>query len=257
MIPAALIEQLRACQHLAILTGAGVSAESGIPTFRDALTGLWQRYSAEKLASLAGFSKDPALVWGWYEARRQTVLRAIPNPAHIAIAKLATYVPQVTLITQNVDDLHERAGSPEVIHLHGSLHHPRCVGCRRPYTFPDPIVYEDFEPIVEQRINPPFCTHCGALIRPGVVWFGEPLPVRAFSQAEAACQAADLLLVIGTSGMVYPAANLPILASRAGVHVAEINLTSHALNQADTHLDFSLIGKAGEIVPLLVDAAFG
>ena len=129
MTPTPLAETLRSAQHVVVFTGAGVSAESGIPTFRDALTGLWERFDASSLATAEAFRADPALVWGWYEWRRMKVLQAKPNPAHLAIAELARHVPRLTLVTQNVDDLHERAGSREVIHLHGSLHQPRCFDC--------------------------------------------------------------------------------------------------------------------------------
>ncbi len=130
-MPASLISALRSARHVVVFTGAGVSAESGIPTFRDALTGLWERFDPGELATPEAFRRDPALVWGWYEWRRMRVLQSQPNPAHLAIADLARHVPQLTLITQNVDDLHERAGSEDVIHLHGSLHRPRCFACAR------------------------------------------------------------------------------------------------------------------------------
>ena len=172
-IPTELIEQIRNAEHLVVLTGAGVSAESGIPTFRDAMTGLWENYRAEELASAGGFRKSPPLVWGWYEWRRNMVLQAKPNPAHEALAKLATKVPRFTLVTQNVDNLHERAGSIDVLHLHGSLHSPRCFACARPYVFDSTIPPEINE---EKSIEPPRCSHCGGKIRPGVVWFGELLP---------------------------------------------------------------------------------
>jgi NAD-dependent deacetylase len=133
-IPRNLIIALQEAKHVAVLTGAGVSAESGIPTFRDALTGLWERFDAEDLATPDAFRKDKELVWGWYEWRRMKVLRSLPNPAHLAIAELARHVPKLTFVTQNVDDLHKRAGSTDVLHLHGSLHSPRCFACGRVHT---------------------------------------------------------------------------------------------------------------------------
>jgi NAD-dependent deacetylase len=174
-VPASLILALRGARHVAVLTGAGVSAESGIPTFRDALTGLWERFDAEQLATPAAFRRDPDLVWGWYEWRRMKVLRAQPNPAHIAIAVMQCRVPRLTLITQNVDDLHERSGSTDVIHLHGSLHALRCFTCARPHRLVEGVPEE---PEGGRRLPPLRCAHCGEAIRPGVVWFGEPASAR-------------------------------------------------------------------------------
>lgn len=168
-----LPELLRSAQHIVVFTGAGVSAESGISTFRDDLTGLWSRFDAAELATPDAFRRDPDLVWGWYEWRRMNVLRASPNAGHVAIAAMEHHVPKLTLITQNVDDLHERAGSGSVIHLHGSLFAPRCFACARPARFPDE--FPD-EPEGGRRVAPPKCSHCGGRIRPGVVWFGETLP---------------------------------------------------------------------------------
>lgn len=161
-----IVEALRESRYLLVFTGAGVSAESGIPTFRDALTGLWARFDGARLATPEAFLGDPELVWGWYEWRRQRVLRAAPNPAHRAIAELAGRVPRLTLVTQNVDDLHERAGSAEVIHLHGSLHAPRCFTCAAPYAG---LSNQLDEPEEGRRLAPPCCEHCAGVVRPGVV----------------------------------------------------------------------------------------
>ncbi|MNF43073.1 NAD-dependent protein deacylase [compost metagenome] len=242
-------EALRRARHLVVFTGAGVSAESGIPTFRDALTGLWQRFDPGELATAEAFRRDPALVWGWYEWRRAQVLKARPNPAHLAIAELARHVPQLTLVTQNVDDLHERAGSPAVIHLHGSLHQPRCFDCQRPFTR---LAADPQEPAKGRRIEPPRCLQCGGPVRPGVVWFGEMLPEQALQQAFAAAEACDLLLSIGTSGVVYPAAHVPQLALDSGAVVAHINQQAFAPNSPREH---SLVGLAGELVPALLQRA--
>lgn len=246
-IPTELIEKIKNAQHLVVLTGAGISAESGIPTFRDAMTGLWQNYQAETLASAGGFRKDPALVWGWYEWRRNMVLQAKPNPAHEALAKLATLVPKFTLATQNVDDLHERAGSVDVLHLHGSLHSPRCFACARPHVLDSTNVPEINE---EKIIEPPRCLHCGGKIRPGVVWFGENLPEKIFQQAEAAAGKCDVMLVIGTSGLVYPAANIPLIAIRKNATTVQINPTS---TDFDSSVTYNLVGKAGEILPAILE----
>jgi NAD-dependent deacetylase len=252
MISTNLIHHLQHTKHLAILTGAGVSAESGIPTFRDALTGLWENYDAELLASEEGFIADPELVWGWYEWRRKKVLQAMPNRAHRVIAKLAEKVPKLTLITQNVDDLHERAGSQSVLHLHGSLHHPRCFHCHEPYVFPE---YRP-EPsllLKESRIEPPRCHECHHFIRPGVVWFGEPLPTDSWNAAVEAAKECDLMLIVGTSGLVYPAAELPYIAHEQGAKIAQVNPHITSLNSIAS---YNLHGKAGEMLSKLQRLAF-
>jgi NAD-dependent deacetylase len=251
MISNTLAEQLKNAQHLTILTGAGISAESDIPTFRDALTGLWENYSAEKLASEKGFHQDPALVWGWYEWRRHKVLQAKPHAGHEMIAKLATQLPKVTLITQNVDDLHERAGSQNVLHLHGSIHTARCIECGHPYKHPETSEIVEFP---ESRIEPPECEKCSDWVRPNVVWFGEALPVQALREAEQAAEECDLMLIVGTSGLVYPAANLPMVAIRRKITTIQVNPTETDL---DTKVTFDLKGKAGVVLPELYKMAFG
>lgn len=243
-------EALHGARHLVVFTGAGVSAESGIPTFRDALTGLWQRFDPSELATPEAFRRDPALVWGWYEWRRARVLAAQPNPAHRAIAELAGLVPRLTLITQNVDDLHERAGSSAVIHLHGSLHTPRCFACARPFAG---LVGAPQEPEEGRRIEPPRCLHCGGQVRPGVVWFGEELPTQVLAQAFAAAESCDLLLSVGTSGVVYPAAQIPQLALRSGARVVHVNPQPVAIRGDREHC---LVGAAGEVLPCLLAHAF-
>ena len=243
---AQVADLLSQAKHLAILTGAGISAESGIPTFRDALTGLWERFDAEDLATPAAFRRDKALVWGWYEWRRMKVLLSEPNPGHLAIANLAKYVPHSTLITQNVDDLHERAGSQAVLHLHGSLHSPRCFACARPFSFPDGI---PDEPEGGRRLPPPVCAHCGGYIRPGVVWFNEGLPPTVWKAAEQAVHTCDVLLSIGTSGMVYPAAGLPALAQRLGKTVIVINPNETEQDSCATHC---LRARAEHVLPAIL-----
>ncbi len=246
MFPEKLINTLQQAQDIVVLTGAGVSAESGIPTFRDALTGLWQRYDVNQLACEDGFLSDPALVWGWYEWRRHRVLKAKPNPAHLTIAKLAKQVPKLTLITQNVDDLHERAGSHEVLHLHGSLHQPRCIACESLYYLPSIDMMQLTTADQECRINPPRCSLCGGLIRPGVVWFGEALPTKIWNQAVQASLQCDLMLIVGTSGLVWPAADLPYQAEKTGSFVVQINPTLTSFNSI---AQINLAGKAGELLP--------
>jgi len=248
-IPRQLIVALQKARHVVVFTGAGVSAESGIPTFRDSLTGLWERFNAEDLATPGAFRKDKELVWGWYEWRRMKVLRAQPNAAHIAIAALAQLVPKLTVVTQNVDDLHERAGSTDVLHLHGSLHSPRCATCGQAHIVSPGI---PDEPEGGRRLSPPVCS-CGGFVRPDVVWFGEDLPVRALHRAFSAAQECDMLFAIGTSGLVQPAARIPSLAKQASASVVQINPTTTGLDRECT---WSLRGAAGDIMPSLLQAAF-
>ena len=250
MISAPLIETLRNARHIVVFTGAGVSAESGIPTFRDALTGLWERFDAASLATPEAFRAEPALVWGWYEWRRMKDLQAQPNPAHRAIAELSRHVPRLTLVTQNVDDLHERAGSNEVIHLHGSLHQPRCFECgeaaNEPLGMPD-------EPEGGRRVQPPRCAACAGPLRPGVVWFGETLPVDRLNTAFTAAEHCDVLISVGTSGLVYPAAEMPGLAWRAGATVIHVNPQARA---SHGEREYALAGAAGEMLPELIQQTF-
>ncbi|RZA36907.1 MAG: NAD-dependent deacylase [Lysobacteraceae bacterium] len=245
-----LIAALRSARKLMVLTGAGISAESGIPTFRDALTGLWRNFDAARLATPDAFRRDPALVWGWYEWRRMKVLSARPNAAHGAIAQLAGRVEQLSLFTQNVDDLHERAGSQGVRHLHGSLHHPRCVDCARPFPLPPAA---PAEPEGGRRPAPPTCPACAGLIRPGVVWFDEALPADILDQAFDACSSSDLLIVIGTSGTVYPVAQLPDVAKRAGCRIVQVNPAESALDRVCT---WNLRGSAAQVLPALISSAW-
>jgi NAD-dependent deacetylase len=244
---ARLIECLRRAEHVVVFTGAGVSAESGIPTFRDKQTGLWENFDAAELATPAAFRKDPALVWGWYEWRRAAVQRAQPNGAHRAIAEMARRVARLTLITQNVDDLHERAGSPSVLHLHGRLAHPYCESCRRLYTAPAQSTDGSSE---GRRIDPPRCEACGSRIRPGVVWFGESLPADAWRDSQEAATRADVFLCVGTSSIVQPAASLTELAVHAGAVTVQINPNATAMDQWVT---FAYRSPAGTLLPQLLD----
>lgn len=243
-----LLTILRKARHIVVFTGAGVSAESGIPTFRDAQTGLWKQFDAARLASPQAYRTDKALVWGWYEWRRMKVLKAAPNLAHFAIVALAEHVEKLTVITQNVDDLHERAGNVGVIHLHGSLHKPRCFACARPYEFSAEIPEE---PEAGRRLEPPRCQHCDGRIRPGVVWFGERLPEAEWQRAEIAVHNCDVLITIGTSSLVWPAAEIPINAAKRGATVIQINPDETSLDKV---AHYNLRGKAGDIMPRLVKA---
>ena len=223
------------------LTGAGVSAESGIPTFRDAATGLWSRFDPEQLASVDGFRNHPDLVWRWYRERVRAVQDAQPNPGHVALARLARILDGFTIVTQNVDDLHERAGSADVVHLHGRLTAYRCLECGTPVQLG----------LAERLANePPVCAACAGLIRPGVVWFGELLDGSLWQRASAASQQAEVMLVVGTSGMVWPAAELPLLARRTGAHVVEVN---PEVTELTGWVDACVRGRSGEVLPVLAD----
>lgn len=241
------VDWLANAHRLVVFTGAGVSAESGIPTFRDQLTGFWAKFDPAQLATPTAFRNDPTLVWGWYEWRRAQVAQARPNPAHFAIAALMQHVPEVVVVTQNVDDLHERAGSKDVIHLHGSLHAARCFACARLHA----LAECSSSKINSGPLEPPRCTHCNGKIRPGVVWFGEELPEPALRNAFKSAQNADLLLSVGTSGVVYPAARIPEIAREHAAHVVHINT-----EPADTAGAITLTGRAGEWLPKLLHAAF-
>ena len=216
--------------RITVVTGAGMSAESGIPTFRDAPAGLWARFDPQQLATPEAFHEDPALVWGWYRWRAALVLRAEPNAGHLGLASLENAGHEVTVVTQNVDDLHERAGSTRVLHLHGSLFASRCSQCAAaPATEP---LRESLDAVPPDgaREEPPTCSACGGRLRPGVVWFGEGLPEGPWQQAQKAVAGCGLLLVIGTSSLVYPAAALPLAALEAGIPVLEINPQPTALS---------------------------
>lgn len=205
---------LRKSKTPCVLTGAGISADSGIPTFRDAQVGLWEQFRPEELATPAAFRRDPARVHRFYEHRRRLAHTCAPNAAHRGLARLATLLPSLTLITQNVDDLHEQAGSSDVIHLHGHLNFDRCSeGCEGRIPWRIETASDELST----------CGNCGAYLRPDVVWFDELLPENEMARATYAARHADLVLVIGTSSHVYPAAELPVIARREGAFVIEIN----------------------------------
>ncbi|MCU0491989.1 MAG: NAD-dependent deacylase [Chloroflexaceae bacterium] len=241
-LPTELVSALRLARHVVALTGAGISAESGLPTFRDAMTGLWAQYRPEELATPEAFQRNPKLVWEWYAWRRQLVEAAAPNPAHHALAALERLVPRLTLITQNVDSLHQLAGSSAVIELHGNIRRTRCFANGHPAETWD-----------ESKAVPPRCTICGSPLRPGVVWFGERLPEEALNNAIEASATCDFFFSIGTSGMVEPAASLPQVALKFGATVIFINLD---VEDKTTPPLFRLNGKAGTLLPALVAAAW-
>ncbi len=245
-----LIEKLKNAQHLVILTGAGISAESGILTFReDDKTGLWDNYAAKELCTKKDFSRNPKLVWGWYEWRRHTVLCAKPNVGHEIIVKLVDALPKVTLMTQNVDDLHERAGSQNVLRFHGDIHKARCFHCFHSYQHPQTTKFLK-QPT---EIEPPKCEKCGDWIRPGVVFFGESPTQSAVRDAEQAVNECDLMFIVGTSGIVAPVNKLPKSAIERNITTVQINLTETNL---DKEVSFDLKGKAGVILPELYKMAF-
>ncbi|MCA9998430.1 MAG: NAD-dependent deacylase [Anaerolineales bacterium] len=247
ILPSDLITTLQHARHLAVLTGAGISAESGIPTFREAQTGLWANYSPEDLATPEAFRRNPKLVWDWYTWRRELVAKAEPNAGHRALVGLAQLVPRLTLITQNVDGLHTRAGSTDVIELHGNL--TRCT-CLAAGHLVDAALVDAALP-GETAVSPPLCPHCGSPLRPDVVWFGENLPRAALQQAVAASQSCDLFLSVGTSSLVQPAASLPLEALERGKTAVEINPQPTPLAP---YMDYVLRGSAGTVLPALVAA---
>jgi NAD-dependent deacetylase len=242
-LPSGLIEALQNAERVVALTGSGISAESGVPTFREAQTGLWERYDPQQLATHEAFARDPRLVWEWYQWRRELVREAAPNPVHEALAALELRVPDFTLLTQNVDGLHERAGSRNLVELHGNILRSKCSREER-------VV----EPEEDDDSVPPCCPRCGAFLRPDVVWFGEMLPPGAFATASEAARGCDLFLSIGTSSLVYPAAALPHEALENGATLVEINPSETPLTRQAT---FVLRGPAGEVLPSLLREAFG
>lgn len=237
MVSNELIDRIRKCESVAVLTGAGISAESGVATFRDP-DGLWQKFNPRELANINAFLKNPTLVQSWYASRRHTVESVEPNPGHHALAKLEELV-DLTLITQNVDNLHQRAGSNNVVELHGNILRNYCIECE---TDQEIEVADDDSPVV--------CDKCGGLIRPDVVWFGEMLPEKAIRQAQIATMSCDIFMTIGTGAEVYPAADLPIIARNNGAYVVELNTTRTRISD---FVDEVIQGPSGETLPPLVD----
>jgi NAD-dependent deacetylase len=230
-------------RRLVVFTGAGVSKESGIATFREPETGLWAEYDPMELATYEAYARRPEYVWTWYEHRFGAAAAASPNPAHVAIAELEGLLPRVDVVTQNIDGLRQRAGSGDVVELHGSMFRFKCLHGRH-----TGFVLDDF---ADQEVKPPRCPECGDLLRPDVVWFGEALPDDAIDRAQALSAACDVMLVVGTSGVVYPAAAMPLVAKEAGATVIDVNPERDALTAA---ADIFLRGPGGEILPRLVAA---
>lgn len=241
-IPQKLIQALRSSSHIVALTGAGISAESGVPTFREAQTGLWAQYDPQELATPQAFQRNPKLVWEWYAWRRELVTTAVPNPGHLALVQMERLAPRFTLITQNVDSLHQRAGSTAVIELHGNLSRIKCSRDHR--------IVTGWE---TQTAVPPHCPDCEAHLRPDVVWFGENMPEQPMANALAAAADATVFLAIGTSAIVQPAASLPMMAMENAAVTVEINPKETPLTR---YIDHPLTGPAGEVLPALIKAVW-
>jgi len=236
----AAVAALGRARHVCVLTGAGVSAESGIPTFRDALTGLWAKFNPEDLATPEAFEHDPKFVWDWYEFRRELIRKAEPNSGHYALAELARRVPRLTLVTQNVDGLHQRAGSHGVLEYHGNILRDRCT-----------VEQVRADRSEDSRHGLPRCAACGGLLRPDVVWFGETIPAGPMLAANEAAEDCDVFISVGTSSLVYPAAGLAETALAAGAKVIEVNPNSTELSGT---ADLVLAGASGILLPRLVAA---
>ncbi len=232
-----LLQRLKVAQNVSVLTGAGVSAESGVPTFRDP-GGIWEKFKPEQLANFEAFMSDPDFVWNWYQHRREIMRDVKPNAGHYALAEMEKVFEDFNLITQNIDNLHNRAGSKKVTELHGNIERNFCLGCK---TF-----YNEID-VTEKKVLK--CEKCGGFIRPDVVWFGEMLPAKALKHAEYCAKNSDVFFTIGTSAEVYPAAMLPLIAKRSGAYVAEINIKPTVMSN---DLDEILTGKSGEILSELL-----
>jgi NAD-dependent deacetylase len=234
-----LLIKLRNAESIVAFTGAGMSAESGVPTFRGD-QGIWKKFKPEELANFDAFMRNPELVWEWYKARKQIIAAIQPNAGHYALATMEKYFKHVAIITQNIDNLHRRAGSSTVYELHGNIERNYCLGCGKYYTTEE----------ILQQDKVPHCPACDGLIRPDVVWFGELLPDEEWNSSVTAAERADIFLSVGTSGVVYPAASLPLMAKLAGAYVVEINIEPTDLSQK---ADEVLLGKSGEILPKLLE----
>jgi NAD-dependent deacetylase len=237
-----LIGALRAARAVVVLTGAGISAESGVPTFRDAQSGLWGKYRPEDLATPEAFQRNPKLVWEWYAWRRERAHSVSPNAGHVALAEMERRLPSFTLVTQNVDNLHRRAGSTNIIELHGNITRVKCFENNHPA-----------EKWSEATEAPPRCAKCGGRLRPDVVWFGENLPDGVFEGALAATYECSVFFSIGTSSLVYPAAALPLAALERGAIVVEVNPNATSLARS-AHYAFA--EPSGEFLPRLVAATW-
>ncbi len=234
-LPDDLISRIRSAKRVSVLTGAGVSAESGIPTFRGA-GGIWEKYDFTKLATYEGFWQDPSLGWEWYRLRQREMKKARPNAAHEVIANMERWFESFDVITQNIDGMHARAGNERIVELHGNIWRMRCERDGTSITLGSPV----------EEI-PPLC-QCGAIMRPDVVWFGEQLPRQALEDATRIAHESEVMFVVGTSAVVFPAASFPVMTKEAGGVVIEVNIEPTDLSRL---ADVSLFGKAGEVLPEL------
>ena len=234
-VPERILNSLRQARRVCVLTGAGVSAESGVPTFRGA-GGIWEKYDYRKLATPQGFLDDPRLVWEWYQLRQVEIAKAKPNPAHKVIAEMEGRYPSFSVLTQNIDGIHRRAGNKHIIELHGNIWRMRCQRDGTSIDLDAPV-----------KDIPPLC-QCGSIMRPDVVWFGEQMPVKETEEASRIARESDAMFVMGTSAVVYPAAVLPILTKNSGGLVVEVNLEP---TDVSSYADVSLFGPAGDVMPAL------
>ncbi|MFA3783733.1 NAD-dependent deacetylase [Melioribacteraceae bacterium 4301-Me] len=233
------LERLNIAKKIVFFTGAGISAESGIPTFRGK-DGIWNKLKPEELANFNAFLKNPDMVWEWYQHRKKIIHESKPNAGHFAIADFQDYFDDVVVITQNIDNLHRRAGSKKIFELHGNIERNYCIDCGTFYNTPELEITEGV----------PKCKKCGGLIRPDVVWFGEMLPEDQYTQSEKAAQACDICFVVGTSAVVYPAAFIPLSAKQSGAYMVEINIEH---TEFSYYANYSILGEAGKVLPLIVD----
>lgn len=236
-LPASLIEHLKTAKSVVFFSGAGISAESGIPTFRGK-DGIWKKFRPEELANFDAFIRNPELVWEWYNYRKTIIHNSKPNDGHYAIVEFEKYFDEVIVITQNVDNLHRRAGSKIIHELHGNIEKNFCVSCKKRY---------DYD--LELKEGVPRCT-CEGLIRPDVVWFGEFLPADQFHASEKAAQNCDIFFIVGTSAVVYPAASLVEVAKNSGAFLVEVNIEE---TEATSLADVSLFGESGKVLPKIVE----
>jgi NAD-dependent deacetylase len=232
-----LKNKLKNAERIVFFTGAGISAESGVSTFRGD-DGIWKKFKPEELASFQAFMKNADMVWEWYQYRRKIIHDVVPNPAHLAITEFQKYYPSVVVVTQNIDNLHTRAGNKEVYELHGNIERNYCSSCKKRYDF------VEFKDKKAQRCE------CGGMIRPDIVWFGESLPVDQLEASEYAAENCDVLFSVGTSSVVYPAAYIPLQAKKAGKYVVEVNLTK---TEQTEYFDELITGKAGEVLPAILE----
>jgi NAD-dependent deacetylase len=236
-IPSSLIEKLKTAKSVVFFSGAGISAESGIPTFRGK-DGIWNKLRPEELANFNAFMRNPKMVWEWYNYRKSIVHQSKPNPGHLAIVEFEKYFEQVVVVTQNVDNLHRRAGSKTVYELHGNIERNFCIKCKRKYN--EELDFKD---------GIPKCS-CGGLIRPNVVWFGEFLPADQFQLSEQAARNCDVFFIVGTSAVVYPAASLVHVGKSNGAFLVEVNIEE---TEASSIANVSLLGECGKILPQIVE----